>query len=161
MTTYDIEGTFKSLVITLSSSFLGEAFDAVFLSTAEPTDENARSKNMTKSPCYQYVFNTAITCSKSLVVCTGNPFLLVKIESHMNNDVDCWREYIRRCILMKCFCVHPNANVPDKNELQALLALVFPQQYQIGSKCQSKKSISDAYQAYQNDDHDSVKHPMS
>ena len=55
----------------------------MFLSTTEPTTTEGESKNPTKSPCNQYVFNTAITRAQSLVVCVGNPFLLMKIEENV------------------------------------------------------------------------------
>lgn len=76
------------------------------MSTAEPTDEVGMSKNPTKSPCEQHVFNTAITRAKSLVVCVGNPFLLLKIEQKMKNERNFWRDYMRRCIIAKTFHIH-------------------------------------------------------
>ena len=53
--------------------------------------------NPTKSICDQYVFNTIITRAQSLVVCVGNPFLLLSIESHTGQK-QCWREYLKRCL---------------------------------------------------------------
>ena len=64
------------------------------------------SKNPTKSPCGQYVFNTAITRAKSLFVCAGNPFLLLKTEEKMKNEQMFWRDYMKRCIIAKTFHVH-------------------------------------------------------
>ena len=101
------------------------------MSTAEPTDEYGRSKNPTKSPCGQYVFNTAITRAKSLVVCAGNPFLLMKIEKHMNNEQpNCWRDFIRRCMITRTFHV-PSSTAAKciesvKETLHQLQLLVFP-----------------------------------
>ena len=101
------------------------------MSTAEPTFENGSSKNPTKSPCGQYVFNTAITRAKSLVVCAGNPFLLMKIEKHMNNgQPNCWRDFIRRCIITRTFHV-PSSTAAKctenlKETLHQLQLLVFP-----------------------------------
>ncbi|XP_019856644.1 PREDICTED: uncharacterized protein LOC109585133 [Amphimedon queenslandica] len=83
----------------------GCEYEAIFLSTAEPTTKEGKSKNPTKTPCSQYVFNTALTRAKSLVVCAGNPFLLMTIEESMGNECSCWKEYIRRCILSKTFVV--------------------------------------------------------
>ena len=84
----------------------GREFQCVFLSTAEPTTPEGGSKNPTKTSCSQYVFNTALTRAKSLVVCAGNPFLLMKIEEKMGqaNERSCWKEYIRRC--MECNTLH-------------------------------------------------------
>ena len=77
----------------------------MFLSTAEPTYANGASKNPTKTPCSQYVFNTALTRAKSLVVCAGNPFLLMKVEKKTKNtDIQpFWAEYIRRCMENETF----------------------------------------------------------
>ena len=97
------------------------------MSTAEPTFEDGRSKNPTKSPCGQYVFNTAITRAKSLVVCAGNPFLLMKIEKHMNNEQpNCWRDFIRRCMVTRTFHV-PSTKCTEsvKESIQKLQSLVF------------------------------------
>jgi len=77
----------NTVVTPILLTSAGREFRAVFLSTAEPTTPEGQPKNLTKSPCSQYVFNTAITRSKSLVVCAGNPFLLMKSEKHMDNDV--------------------------------------------------------------------------
>lgn len=79
------------------------------MSTAEPTNEEGMSKNPTKSPCGQYVFNTAITRAKSLVVCVGNPFLLLKVEQKMKNEQNFWRDYMKRCIIAKTFHVHDSS----------------------------------------------------
>ena len=101
------------------------------MSTAEPTFEDGSSKNPTKSPCGQYVFNTAITRAKSLVVCAGNPFLLMKIEKHMKNEQpNCWRDYIRRCIITRTFHVPSSTETKCtesmKETLHQLQLLVFP-----------------------------------
>ena len=61
-------------------------------------DESGRSLNPTKSVCNRYVFNTAVTRAKSLVVCVGNPFLLLKMEEQ--SEFKCWKEYLKRC--MEC-----------------------------------------------------------
>ena len=100
------------------------------MSTAEPTFEDGRSKNPTKSPCGQYVFNTAITRAKSLVVCAGNPFLLMKIEKRMNNEQpNCWRDFIRRCMVTRTFHVPSSTKTKCtesvKESIQNLQFLVF------------------------------------
>ena len=100
----------------------------MFLSTAEPTTPEGKTKNPTKSPCSQYVFNTAITRSKSLVVCAGNPFLLMKMEQHMDNECLFWRDYIRRCIESKTLYVPNSLSMPSERLevcLQKLQHTVF------------------------------------
>ena len=93
------------------------------MSTAEPTTAEGMSKNPTKTPCSQYVFNTALTRAKSLVVCAGNPFLLMKIEEHMNNECSCWKDYIRRCVLSKTFHVPPKISADIQNIQKSLECL--------------------------------------
>ena len=102
---------------------LGQEYEAVFLSTAEPTTAEGRSKHPTKTPCSQYVFNTALTRAKSLVVCAGNPFLLMKIEEHVNNECFCWKDYIRRCVLSKTFHVPPKISAGIQNIQKSLECL--------------------------------------
>ena len=102
----------------------------MFLSTAEPTTAEGASKNPTKTPCSQYVFNTALTRAKSLVVCAGNPFLLMKIEK-MTKNTDkqlFWAEYIRRCIENETFIIPASlqvSNIDRQDKLSKLRALVF------------------------------------
>ena len=110
----------------------------MFLSTAEPTTPEGESKNPTKTPCSQYVFNTALTRAKSLVVCAGNPFLLMKIEKTVQEklpkdevgkkDGPCWAHYIRRCIENETLIV-PSDLWSTENERQEkiskLTELVF------------------------------------
>ena len=100
--------------------FPGREFRAVFLSTAEPTTPDGKAKNPTKSPCSQFVFNTVITRSKSLVVCAGNPFLLMKMEQTMDNECLFWRDYIRRCMESKTLYV-PNSSSMLPEDLEAHL----------------------------------------
>ena len=77
---------------------LGREFKALFVSTVECVHDGFKSANPTKSFCNRYVFNTALTRAQSLVVVTGNPFLLLKVEATMPEPMGCWREYLRRCI---------------------------------------------------------------
>ena len=124
---YDIQGYFPVCYIQLYNIIImillvssGREFRAVFLSTAEPTTPEGKTKNPTKSPCSQYVFNTAITRSKSLVVCAGNPFLLMKMEQHMDNECLFWKDYVRRCIESKTLYV-PNSSSMPPERLEACL----------------------------------------
>ena len=104
------------------------------MSTAEPTHEGGASRNPRWSPCNQYVFNTAITRSRSLVVCTGNPFLLMKIEEKMENEACCWKEYIKRCMLAKTF-KHCLTGIDETHEekVRELQNVIFQENQQIGT----------------------------
>ena len=108
--------TFKvqSLMALFSSdqvmyfAFLGTEFKAIFISTSEPTSEDGKCIYETKSICDRYVFNTAITRSRSLVVAVGNPFLLLKLDQQMvekygEESARCWTSYIKQCIECKTF----------------------------------------------------------
>ena len=78
---------------------LGREFRAIFISTVEKTEDDGSTSDPTKSICDQYVFNTVITRAQSLVVCVGDPFLLLSIEkSTPGYSISCWREYIKRCL---------------------------------------------------------------
>ena len=73
------------------------------------------------------MFNTALTRAKSLVVCAGNPFVLMKIEEHTRNKCSssCWKDYIRRCILCKTFDVTSvRGNIEES--IQKLQCDIFP-----------------------------------
>ena len=93
------------------------------MSTVESTTTEGRSENPTKTPCSQYVFNTALTRAKSLVVCAGNPFLLMKIEEYMKNECSCWKDYIRRCVLSKTFHIPPKVSAGMKTVQESLQCL--------------------------------------
>ena len=84
---------------------VGREFKALFISTMECVQDGFQSANPTKSFCNRYVFNTALTRAKSLVVCVGNPFQLLEVEAAMSNPVGCWREYFKRCIENDTFIV--------------------------------------------------------
>ena len=119
---------FVNLILYDNYFFIaGSEFRVIFLSTAEPIDENGMSKNPTKSPCGQFVFNTAITRAKSLVVCAGNPFLLMKVEDKMekvDTDKSFWKDYFRRCIITRSFCV-PLTNSNTTELIDRIQKLVF------------------------------------
>ena len=75
---------------------IGEEFSAIFLSTVEPTDEYGNSQDPVRSINHELVFNTVMTRSKCLVYCIGNPFVLNELG--MKYRVNCWAEYLFRCI---------------------------------------------------------------
>lgn len=83
---------------------IGREFQAVFLSTSELVHEDGSSRNPVRSLCDPYVFNTAITRAKSLVVSVGNPFLLLKMENKMaqfygqEHNAHCWSTYLNLCL---------------------------------------------------------------
>jgi superfamily I DNA and/or RNA helicase/exoribonuclease R len=117
----------KNVEILTVFNIQGREFEAVFLSTSEPTGPDGTPKNITKSTCSQYVFNTVLTRAKSLVVCVGNPFVLMRSEEHLNNENSCWKSYIRRCIICKTFKVPENESNSSMNEdiLLELEKIVF------------------------------------
>ena len=90
-------------------SCAGREFTAVFIGTCEATDEDGIPKNTTKTIINRYVFNTALTRAKYLVVAVGNPLQLLQKEQNMierypeHRNYHCWKEYIRRCIECNSF----------------------------------------------------------
>ena len=88
----------------------GEEFSTVFLSTCEPTDGHGAPSDQLKSICNEYVFNTVVTRAQSLIFVAGNPFFLLHMGSHFK--INCWKEYIRRCIQCQSFEL-PNTFVPS------------------------------------------------
>ena len=120
LTTYEIQGIYcgQSLLMHLIyADFTGQEFQALFLSTTEPMDEDGNTTNPTKSPCDPYIFNTVLTRSKSLVVVVGNPVALLNIESHMKalygKKARCWSSFIRLCLEQNSFLVPPEVE-PDQ-----------------------------------------------
>ena len=87
----------------------GCQFTAVFIGTCEATDEKGIPKNPTKTIINRYVFNTALTRARYLVVAVGNPLQLLEKEERMcdllpeNRNYQCWKEYIKRCLECKSF----------------------------------------------------------
>ena len=82
--------------------FIGQEYDTLYISTCEPTDPEGGSLNPTKSLSDLYVFNTAITRARSLIVAFGNPYLLMSTEKHMHlkyNGGHCWSQFIKMCLL--------------------------------------------------------------
>lgn len=101
----------------------------MFLSTHELTNKDGKPCNTVRSICNEYVFNTVITRSRSLLFAVGNPFLLLKMCSHFK--VNCWAEYIQRCILCQSFCLleAPESKEEDLPQMMSTLTKeVLPKQ---------------------------------
>lgn len=99
--------------------FQGREFLALFLSTSEPTNTDGSTSNPTKSLCDRFVFNTALTRAKSLVVAAGNPFLLLKTEQHMvtkyGDKGKVWSNYLKRCLDHNSFTIPTSLDVPESH----------------------------------------------
>ncbi len=73
----------------------------------------------TKSFCDPYVFNTAVTRAKSLVIAVGNPFLLLKMEAHFvreygeEHNAHCWSTYLDFCIQNESLHFHSKLGLTD------------------------------------------------
>lgn len=108
--------------------FPGQEFSAVFLSTHEPTDRNGYPRDLVRSVCNEYVFNTIITRAKSLIYATGNPFLLHHMGKAFKNN--CWAEYIQRCIQCQTLILPQQKTEAGRRKLpdlvEQLSKLVFP-----------------------------------
>ena len=84
--------------------YAGREFQAVFLSATEPVHRDGSTRNATRSLSDPYVFNTAVTRARSLVVSVGNPFLLLKMEKRMvqlygnEHNAHCWSTYLNLCL---------------------------------------------------------------
>ena len=118
---------FHAIILFTSTFLTGREFRAVFISTLEATTASGATMNPTKSICDQYVFNTIITRAQSLVVCVGNPFLLLSIESHTGQK-QCWREYLKRCLEVSSLKIAPQCRdaFPDcQSNIHALYLKVF------------------------------------
>ena len=101
----------------------------MFLSTHELTDKDGKPCNTVRSICNEYVFNTVITRSRSLLFAVGNPFLLHRTGSHFK--VNCWAEYIQRCIVCQSFHLleAPEIKEEDLPRMMSTLAKqVLPRQ---------------------------------
>ena len=108
-------------------TFIGQEFQAVFLSTTEPVSEDGDTLNPTKSPCDRYIFNTVLTRAKSLVVVVGSPRILLNTEQHMvrlyGNKGRCWSLYLKSCIEHGTLIVPPLVEA-DKNVAENFVAEV-------------------------------------
>ena len=76
------------------------------------------------------MFNTAITRAKSLIVCAGNPFLLMKVEKCME-QVDLkksfWKNYLRRCLITKSLKIAQEI-LESKNGREKLQQMLFSEE---------------------------------
>ena len=87
--------------------------------------EDGSTFDPTKSICDQYVFNTVITRAKSLVVCVGNPFLLLSIEKSTPGSIHCWREYIKRCLETSSLKLTPQCYEADESVVQENIGQLY------------------------------------
>ena len=80
----------------------GQEFRGLFISTSEPTTSEGETRDSTKSISDPAVFITAITRARSLIVATGNPFMLLRREEHMVKKYGerghCWSLFLKACI---------------------------------------------------------------
>ena len=106
----------------LSTILQGRQFRAVFVSTSEPTevspdDGSLSPSNHTKSICDPFVFNTVMTRAQSLVVCVGNPFLLLRLEQSMvrkyGDRGKCWSHYLKACLDHDTIKLHDSQLSPE------------------------------------------------
>ena len=67
----------------------------------EPLKDGKNKEYLTKSLFNKFVFNTAITRAKSLVVAVAKPLELLDFEDKYINaedEVKCWHEYLQLCL---------------------------------------------------------------
>ena len=85
---------------------VGREFDAIFVCTAQPVNQDYSPFDPVKSICDPFMFNTIITRPKSLLVAIGNPLRLRKIEQMIHSGKikqktptppSCWSEYLYQC----------------------------------------------------------------
>ena len=130
--------------------FAGREYRAIFISTLEVTAEDGSTLDPTKSICDQYVFNTVITRAQSLIVCVGNPFLLFSIEKHTPNyKINCWREYVKRCLETSSFQLVPECHSIGESVLQQSIAKLYEEtfgdlQESLEAPCGNVQKVSDS-----------------
>ena len=109
------------------SHFPGCEFTAVFLGTCETTDERGVPNNTTKTIINRYIFNTALTRARYLVVAVGNPLQILRKEEEMyksdpaNQCFWCWKEFIKRCIECRSFYLPEKVSPDDRKEFTEML----------------------------------------
>ena len=91
-------------------------FDAVFISTIEPTKENGEPFDPVRTMSNELVFNTIMTRARSLIYCVGNPFTLCEI-----GDSRSWKAYLQRCVQCETlqFSIPNQSNRKGEVELAA------------------------------------------
>lgn len=109
----------------------GNEYRALFLSTTEPTNQDGSTLNPTKSICDPFVFNTVISRAQSVIVSVGNPFLLLRKESHMvakyGDKARCWSNYLKLCLENRTITAAPSLKLTEEEwewKLSSIRALV-------------------------------------
>ena len=113
--TYDIQGKHHPMAILSHYNYsytehcAGKDYRVVILSTSEPTNADGSARDPTKSICNPLVFNTVISRARSLIVCVGNPYVLLRKEQHMVREygekAKCWSNFLKLCFENKTFHV--------------------------------------------------------
>ena len=89
--------------------YAGKDYRIVILSTSEPTNADGSARDQTKSICNPFVFNTVISRARSLIVCVGNPYVLLRKEQHMvsryGEKAKCWSNFLKICFDNNTFSV--------------------------------------------------------
>ena len=70
----------------------------------EPLKDGENKEYLTKSLFNKFVFNTAITRAKNLVVAVGKPLELLNFEDKYINaedEIKCWHEYLHLCLVIR------------------------------------------------------------
>lgn len=135
---------------------LGREFRAVFIGTSDITSEDGSPLNPTKTVFDPFIFNTAITRSKSLVVAVGNPFLILSVEKQMEKThgtkAKCWSQFMKQCLECNTFHFSSklNESIISKEEcsthLHDLLFGDFKTRIEVDNSEAQGDSILKAYQ---------------
>ncbi len=110
--------------IYLHLKISGQEYQAVILSTTEPVNQDGSTLDETKSFCDPYVFNTAITRAKSLVIAVGNPFLLLNMEKSFikfygnEHNTHCWSTYLDHTLEKHSFEFDDRLKLTDDRKFQ-------------------------------------------
>ncbi len=110
----------------------GNEYQALFLSTSEPTNKDGSTRNRTKSICDPFVFNTVVSRARSVVVSAGNPFTLLRKESHTvkkyGDRAKCWSNYLKLCIENETISAAPSLGLSEEEwqwKLKSLKGLLL------------------------------------